>query len=481
MNPLNALNHPPLNATHAAVIPAAGFDPASLFPKGSVITVLGQVQDWTLGWAGRISCTLRLSIGDIPLVGNRDTLLAVDNGTWVRATLMRRHGDGTMHLMRVVAAGARPDDAQLDSECAWVPTALYHRHESMRRLRALLSQLEPALQGIFMAVMVDRQVQRSFFWRPSAADHHCYPGGLFDHSVAAAEFAHRASCASEHARGLSTLASLLFDIGKVFDTQLRTDRPRTLPALRPHPMSARRLERALAAIAGWRPGLAHDLAALLGASGPDDDGANSSRMPSARTKVCQAVQTAWFAHTPQGDLPGPTQSSASNTLTAMESRPSPADALVAKPRFSIEWAACFLDREGCIHVAKQTYRTQRNPSHRLRVCITQNDSGVLEHFMNGMGIPACLTPVKPQAWHSQPVYTLNFEGKHALQLLALLLPHLIRKRAEAQVAFAFWFEGGIGRYPGKGGVPPEVMATRERLYRKLQTMKRDGSGSTVAD
>ena len=41
-----------------------------------------------------------------------------------------------------------------------------------------------------MVMMLDRQLQRRFAWRIAAADHHGYPGGLFDHSVRAAEIAH---------------------------------------------------------------------------------------------------------------------------------------------------------------------------------------------------------------------------------------------------------------------------------------------------
>ena len=63
-------------------------DLPALFRDMPVITVLGRVQDWTLHWAGRISCTLRLSIGSISVAANRDTLpLEIQDGSWVRARL----------------------------------------------------------------------------------------------------------------------------------------------------------------------------------------------------------------------------------------------------------------------------------------------------------------------------------------------------------------------------------------------------------
>ena len=150
-----------------------------------------------------------------------------------------------------------------------------------------------------------------------------------------------------------------------------------------------------------------------------------------------------------------------------------------RPAFSFEWAAGFVDGEACIHVARQTYRTNRTPNFRLRVCITQNDRAVLEHFKNGIDVPACLVPVKAQRWHSQPVFTLNYDGEHALNLLVLVLPHLIRKRAEAQAGIQFWFEGGVGKHRGSRGVPPDVVAIRESFYRKLRALKRAGPPSVA--
>src|SRR5204863_6998991 len=60
------------------------------------------------------------------------------------------------------------------------------------------------------------------------------------------------------------------------------------------------------------------------------------------------------------------------------------------PAFSIEWAAGILDGKGCIHIARQTYRSKRRDTFRLRVYIVQNNREVLEHFRDGVGIDARL-------------------------------------------------------------------------------------------
>lgn len=139
--------------------------------------------------------------------------------------------------------------------------------------------------------------------------------------------------------------------------------------------------------------------------------------------------------------------------------------------FSIEWAAGFLDGEGCVHIARQTYRGTRRDTFRLRVYIVQNNREVLEHFRDGVGIDARLYKVRRTAQHNKQVYTLNFEGKKAMALIALLMPHLIRKREEAQTAWAYWFDGKVGMRPGPKGLPPEIAALRERLYFKLRSLK----------
>ena len=132
---MNSLNH----TTAAHPIHSNAAFPASLFPKGVVFTVIGQVHHWHLGWAGRIECGLRLSIGDLALRANRDTVpMEIGNGSWVRVKLMHRHdNDSAMHVLSAVATVPAP------GETSWVPVSLYHRSAGMRELRRLLSTLEP--------------------------------------------------------------------------------------------------------------------------------------------------------------------------------------------------------------------------------------------------------------------------------------------------------------------------------------------------
>ncbi len=283
LNPTTA-SQPSFSASEAALR-----GPASLIPRGSVFTVVGQVHDWRLGFAGRIDCTLRLSIGDLALSANRDTLpLDLGDGDWVRAKVMHRHdGSDAMSLIR-----ARPN-APAPGQTSWVPVALYHRHAAMAELRRLLSALEPGLQAVFLSVMLDTRVQRQFFWRPTAADHHCYPGGLFDQAVAAAKLASLAEYPDARDRGLATLASLLFDIGKATDTRLQPDRTRPWPELQPHVATASRLSGSLQRLAASQPELAADLCDLLAGDDPTRTARFTPRMTALRQQVREAVRLSW--------------------------------------------------------------------------------------------------------------------------------------------------------------------------------------------
>ena len=454
--PITSQVAPVVHAASAGVNPAF---PASLFPKGAVFTVIGQVHQWRLGWAGRIECGLRLSIGDLVIRANRDTLpLEIGNGSWVRVKLMHRNDDDSaMHVLNAAAA------VPASGETAWVPVSQYHRSAGMRELRHLLSTLAPGLQGLFMSLMLDRQVQRQFFWRPAAAEHHVFPGGLFDQSVRAAAIANSANCANPHDRDLVTLASLLWDIGKVSDGRLRDDCSRGWPELQPHVTTHQRLRRPLELLARSHPGLAREFAALV--AGPEASIAPITKRTAAlRRQVHRAV------HESRG--PGLATSAAATTVEADPAAVTKLeDVTDAKQPFNLAYAGGFVDGEGFLGIVRQTYNCGRKETLRLVCSITQNNREVLEHLRDGVGIDGRIYKVKRRPFHTKPVFVLNYDGKKAMAFIALLTPHLFRKRAEALTAWTYWVEGRVGERFGRKGMPPELRAIRERLYLKMRSLK----------
>ena len=158
--------------------------------------------------------------------------------------------------------------------------------------------------------------------------------------------------------------------------------------------------------------------------------------------------------------------------TQSQAQAIPGNGGIAKPAFSLAWAAGFVDGEGCISIFKQRYRDpKRKLSYRLGFCIMQNDLEVLEHFRVGMGITEPIYKVKRRPQHSRQVYTLICSGKNALRLITTLLPFLVRKREEAQTAVAYWEDCMGGKRPGGKGWSSQVTADREAKFLRMRALK----------
>lgn len=137
----------------------------------------------------------------------------------------------------------------------------------------------------------------------------------------------------------------------------------------------------------------------------------------------------------------------------------------------LAWAGGFIDGEGCVHITKQRHPGRAKCSYRLGVFITQNDRSVLEHLRQVVGIDAPIFALKRASNHTRQCYTLNYTGKRALHLLALLRDFLHRKRAEAQAALDFWVEGRMDERFGTKGTPPELVDRREHFFQLMRKLK----------
>lgn len=137
----------------------------------------------------------------------------------------------------------------------------------------------------------------------------------------------------------------------------------------------------------------------------------------------------------------------------------------------LAWAAGFIDGEACVHIAKQRYGQTRNPTFRLGVYITQNDRPTLETLRECLGIDTPIHKVKAAHNHRRQCYTLNYTGIAALKVLHMLLPYLVRKRSEAEAAFAYWTEGRVGEHTRGKPVPPHIVAVREHYFELMKQLK----------
>lgn len=138
---------------------------------------------------------------------------------------------------------------------------------------------------------------------------------------------------------------------------------------------------------------------------------------------------------------------------------------------ALSWAAEFFDGDGTVIISKQQLPKRKNVTYRLRACVVQNCKETLIHFLEVLGEDHCLVKVRRQIAHNRQIFSLNYEGSHALAVLRKLEPHLVRKKIEALAAFQFWNEARMGTLPGPMGFPPEVWRSREYWRAKLHDLK----------
>lgn len=153
-------------------------------------------------------------------------------------------------------------------------------------------------------------------------------------------------------------------------------------------------------------------------------------------------------------------------------QPFPGNMVLTKPSFTLEWAAGFVDGEGCISIIKQRYKDPtRKFTYRLCLSIQQNNLEVLEHLRDGLRITTGIYKVKRLPQHNRQIYTLNFTGKGALAVIIALYPYLVRKQPEAQTAMDYWRHGQCGKHPGPRGWSASVNAFRESCFKKMKALK----------
>lgn len=136
----------------------------------------------------------------------------------------------------------------------------------------------------------------------------------------------------------------------------------------------------------------------------------------------------------------------------------------------VAWAAGFFDGDGCTSISKQQVKGRKNLTYRLRLFIVQNCKETLLHFKRVVGEHAFITTPGPKLENNKQVYTLVYEGWHAVAALEKLVPHLVRKKHGAQAAMLFWQEGRMGTLPGCNGFDAEVWRKRAYWFKKLRML-----------
>jgi hypothetical protein len=128
----------------------------------------------------------------------------------------------------------------------------------------------------------------------------------------------------------------------------------------------------------------------------------------------------------------------------------------------VAYTAGFFDGEGCINIAR--YLQRGRPYHTLAVIFTNTNFEVLHWLQRRWGGNVQLHP-KPKnpRWRRSAVLWLS--AGPAKPLLTAMLPHLIIKKAEAEIALEFIAARSNGRGGRQGD--PIAVARRASLAARL--------------
>ncbi len=135
--------------------------------------------------------------------------------------------------------------------------------------------------------------------------------------------------------------------------------------------------------------------------------------------------------------------------------------------------AGLFDGEGSISIAKYQGKNNRTPVFLLSVVITQSNQDFLQLWQTRFAIGSIYEHTKR---FNNPKWSKYFDWRltsvNALVLLEVLLPYLILKREEANIAIEFQKIKSSTRHGGKGyTTPQEITDKREILYKRIHDLK----------
>lgn len=137
----------------------------------------------------------------------------------------------------------------------------------------------------------------------------------------------------------------------------------------------------------------------------------------------------------------------------------------------IGWVAGIFDGEGCVHVSKAT--TPYGVQYQLKLSVSNTDPGMICRLVRLLG--GNFRPEK-QKGNRKEVYKWYIQGRGAIRVIKLMLPYLVTRKEQAEVALEF--ERTYQR-DSWGKVPEEYVEARSEIRHRLMEMKRQGPQSYV--
>ena len=145
---------------------------------------------------------------------------------------------------------------------------------------------------------------------------------------------------------------------------------------------------------------------------------------------------------------------------------------------SAEYLAGIIDGEGTIRINEVRMKAQcRAAVTHLVVFVTNTHLGLLKEleasFGGGISLAGAKIPKSPK-W--KRCYKLSWNSGKAIQIVATVYPHLIVKRAQAEMAFEFW-EQQQGQWHQR--LSPDELYVNRQYYLRMRELNQRGPGGNV--
>ncbi len=136
------------------------------------------------------------------------------------------------------------------------------------------------------------------------------------------------------------------------------------------------------------------------------------------------------------------------------------------------YLAGLFDGEGCVHISRYQGKNNRSPTFTLHVMVSQCDENYLIYWMGKTGMGKIYIH-HPQKKEHRPGYCWTLPSRSAAQFLETLLPLLMVKKEQAEIAIEF--QKSYDQYIGGSGyiVPRELIEHRESLRLLLKDKKKE--------
>jgi len=136
------------------------------------------------------------------------------------------------------------------------------------------------------------------------------------------------------------------------------------------------------------------------------------------------------------------------------------------------YAAGLVDADGSVIIAKVRLPTpsSRTPDYRLSVQVTNTYLPVLDMMVEEYGGSVSHKPLTVGSFLTRRQHYNWAVGSHkAAECLQRLLPYMVVKKEQAELALEFWEQRIV--VPGRRCVPQEEIDKRERYYQAMKRMK----------